>query len=270
MNRAARAGLVLAALLAPASLPAQGWVVEAGAGRALHDPVSARVATTSASLGASYDGTSRWLYVNAGLPLSGGGSGWGALGAGGWLGLLQGRFQGGISAGAHGFGYGAAGPNPAGAGATLELIPTLVSAIGPLAVEAGSGFVGVVDVIGDSTDTRPYLRTHARVGYTAAEGIAVAAEARHLLHADGAWPYLGASAELRRDWGGAWAYAGRWLDGIPSPATAYGVGVRVGVMRATEVHASLRQEPVDPLYFGTPRRTWGIQVSRAIGRRAAA
>jgi len=128
----------------------------------------------------------------------------------------------------------------------------------------------VVDVIGDSTDTRPYLRTHARVGYTAAEGIAVAAEARHLLHADGAWPYLGASAELRRDWGGAWAYAGRWLDGIPSPATAYGVGVRVGVMRATEVHASLRQEPVDPLYFGTPRRTWGIQVSRAIGRRAAA
>ncbi|HEU0012083.1 MAG TPA: glycogen-binding domain-containing protein [Longimicrobium sp.] len=269
MSGAARAGLVLAALLAPALLPAQGWVVEAGAGRALHDPVSARVSTTTASMGASYQGAARWLYLNAGLPLSGGGAGWGAAGAGTWLGVTRGRFPAGIAAGGHAFGYGAAGPNPSGGGATLELIPTVFSTVGQVTVQAGSGFVGVVDVLGDSTDARPYLQSHARAGYAAAQGVDVGAEARHLLGAEGAWPYLGASAELRQAWGGAWAYAGRWLDGIPSPATAYGVGVRVGVVRGTEVQASLRQEPVDPLYFGTPRRTWGVQVTRAIGRRAA-
>jgi hypothetical protein len=52
---------------------------------------------------------------------------------------------------------------------------------------------------------------------------------------------------------------------FPSPRAAYGVGgsVRYGPAR---LEVALRQEPMDPVYLSTPRRTWTVQVSRRIGR----
>jgi hypothetical protein len=40
--------------------------------------------------------------------------------------------------------------------------------------------------------------------------------------------------------------------------------------RRNRLEASVRQEPMDPLYLSTPRRTWSIQLSRGFGRVPAA
>ncbi|HEU0300136.1 MAG TPA: glycogen-binding domain-containing protein [Longimicrobium sp.] len=270
-----RAGGILlrawaALLLAPGAAPAQ-WTVEAAAGRATHDPVSARVSTTSASLGVAWEGGEvGWGYVSGGAPIQGDGPGWGAGGAGAWLGVRRGLLQLGVSAAGHGYAYGSSGPNPAGSGGTLELLPTLAWRRGPLSAEISSGFSGAVDAIGDSTDTRGFHDSAARLSLLVAEGVTVGGDARLLRGEGGDWPYAGGSAELSRPWGGAWAYAGAWLsEDQPEPAAAYGLGVRVRVLDRTEVQAGLRQEPFDPLYWSTPRRTWSLSLSRSLGRRPA-
>lgn len=264
-RRILAAGALL--LLAPAAAAAQ-WTVEAAAGRAVHDPVAARVSTTSASLGLSYDGSGGWGYVSGGAPLEGAGPGWGAGGSGGWIGVRRGSVELGLSAAGHGYAYGRSGPNPAGSGGSAELLPTLSFSRGLLTAEVSSGFSGAVDALGDSSDTRGFHDSAARLTLAAAEGLVVSGAARWVRGEGGDWPYAGGSAELRLPWGAAWAYAGAWLgDDHPEPAAAYGAGVRVRVMDRTEVQAAVRQEPFDPLYWTAPRRTWSVSLSRALGRR---
>lgn len=255
-----------AALLLPAAARAQ-WSVEAAAGRAVHDPVAARVATTSASLGVAYDrGPAGWGYLSGGAPLQGGGPGWGAGGVGGWIGMGGGALRLGLASAGHGYAYGTAGPNPSGSGGTLEVAPTLVFRRGIVSAEVSSGFSGAVDAIGDSTDTRGFHDTAARLAVALADGLTVGGDARWLRGEGGDWPYVGGSAELRQPWGAAWAYAGAWLDeDRPEPAAAYGVGVRVRVVHRTDVQATVRQEPFEPLYWNAPRRTWALSLRRTLG-----
>ena len=267
MSRRRIATACAALLLAPAGAAAQ-WTVEAAAGLAVHDPVSARVSTTSASLGLAYDGGPAWGYLSGGAPIEGGGPGWGAGGMGGWMGIARGPLRLGINGSGHGYAYGSAGPNPSGSGATVELLPTLSFRRGPVLAEVSSGFSGAVDVLGDSTDTRGFHDSAARLAFSPVEGMTVGGDARWVRGEGGDWPYAGGSAELRRPWGAAWAFAGAWMGGgHPEPATAYGAGVRVRVMDRTEVQAAVRQEPFDPLYWTAPRRTWSVSLSRSLGRR---
>lgn len=263
-------GGILAAwalLLAPAAAPAQ-WAVEATAGRALHDPVAARVSTTSASLGVSYDDQDvGWGYLSGGAPIEGGGPGWGAGGVGGWIGLRRGGLQLGLSSSGHGYAYGSAGPNPAGNGGTVELLPTVSWRRGNLLAEVSSGFAGAYDVLGDSSHTRGFHDSAARLAVTVTEGVTVGGDARWMRGEGGDWPYAGGTAEVRRPWGAAWAHAGAWLDeDRPDPSAAYGLGVRVRVMERTDVQATVRQEPFEPLYWNAPRRTWGLSLRRTLGR----
>jgi hypothetical protein len=260
------AACAAALLLAPAA--AAQWTVEAAAGRAVHDPVSARVSTTSASLGLAYEAGGGWGYVSGGAPLEGAGPGWGAGGVGGWLGIQRGTLSLGVSAGGHGYAYGESGPNPSGSGATVELLPTLSWTRGMVTAEVSSGFAGAMDMLGDSTDQRGFHDSAARLSFAPAPGLTVGGDARWVRGEGGDWPYAGGSAELRQPWGGAWAYAGAWLDeDHPNPSTAYGVGVRVRVLSRTDVQASVRQEPFEPLYWTPPRRTWSVSLSRSLGRR---
>lgn len=258
---------LLALILFPAPLAAQ-WTVDAAAGRAVHDPVSARIGSTVASLGLSFrDEAARWLYLSAGTPLQGAGPAWGAGGAGAWLGVERGGASLGLSAGAHAFGYSATDSVRAGGGATLELIPTLSWEGGRLQAELASGLVATADALGDSTTTRALSESYATVGYQVAEGARVAAEGRYV-HADGAGhPYAGARASVARSRADAWAYAGRWLsDEMVSPRSAYGAGAGYALDRRTRVELSLRQETADPVYFAsTPRRTWSVVLSRRFG-----
>jgi len=254
-------------LLPPAAARAQ-WTVEAAAGRAVHDPVSARVSTTSASLGVSYEGAGGWGYAAVGAPLQGRGPGWGAAGAGGWIGARGGSLRLGVSASADGYLYGESGPNPSGSGGTIELLPTLAWRRGPVSAELASGFAGAAELLGDSTDRRGFHDSAARLTLAPAEGLTLGGEARLARGEGGDWPYAGGSGELRASWGALWAWAGAWLDDDhPDPAAAYGVGVRLRVLDRTEIRGSVRQEPFDPLYWTSPRRTWSISLTRALGRR---
>ncbi len=260
-----------ALLLAPAAAAAQ-WTVEAAAGRAVHDPVSARVQTTSASLGLAWaGGGGQWGYVSGGAPLEGSGPGWGAGGLGGWLGIRRGAVQLGVSAAGHGYAYGESGPNPSGSGGVVELLPTVSWRRGAVVAELSSGFSGAADVLGDSTDRRGFHDSAAQLAVSPAAGLTVGGDARWVRGEGDDWPYAGGSAELRQDWGAVWAYAGAWLgEDHPDPAAAYGAGLRLRVLARTDVQASVRQEPFDPLYWTAPRRTWSVSLSRSLGRPRAA
>jgi hypothetical protein len=173
-----------------------------------------------------------------------------------------------VSAAGHGYAYGESGPNPSGSGATVELLPTLAWRGGAVAAELSSGFSGAADVLGDSTEQRGFHDSAARLSFNPVAGLTVGGEGRWVRGQGDHWPYAGGSAELRQPWGTAWAYAGAWLDEEhPDPAAAYGVGLRVRAISHTDVQASVRQEPFDPLYWTAPRRTWSVSLSRALGRR---
>jgi hypothetical protein len=262
----------LAACVLATPLAAQGWTVEATAGRASYSAVAARVGSTSASLGVAYEGRQRWLYASAGSPLDGRGPAWAATGAGAFVGVspLRGLSLGANLAG-HAYGYVAADVAPAGGGGTLELLPTAIVRHGPVRAHLSSGFVGVADGSeGLSTEQRTFLDTNGGIALTVA-GIELSAGARYL-HGEGeSLPYAGGAAQVERGWGGAWAYAGAWLDAdYPSPAAAGGVGASLRVDGRTRVAASYRQEPADPVYRSLPRRSWSVSVRRGIGPRPAA
>jgi hypothetical protein len=261
------AAALAAAFLAPASLSAQGWTVDAAAGRAVHDPVSARIGSTVASLGLSYDGASRWLYLSAGGPLGDPGPAWGAAGAGAWMGAERFGLTLGASLGAHAFGYGETAGQPAGGGLTVEVLPGASWERGPVRAELSSGVVGTADLSGDSAESRVASDSYARLAYAVAEGVAVAADGRFVAADGEGWPYAGGSLEAARGRVSGWAYGGRWLgEDFVAPRTAYGVGAGYGIDRRTRVEASYRQETVDPVYAtSTPRRSWTVQVSRRLG-----
>ena len=270
MRFAVPAALAAALLAPPVLASAQGWTVDAAAGRAVHDPVSARVGSTVASLGLSWDGgrDAPWLYLSAGTPLGGPGPAWGAGGAGAWIGARRGPFELGASLGAHVFGYGASQGSPDGFGGTLEVIPAVAVTRGSLRAELSSGFVGTADAVGDSSSNRVVHESGARLSWSGAPGVELAAQARYLRADSGDFPYVGGAAGYERGRLGVWGYAGTWLhDDFPAPSEAFGAGASYEVIPRTRVQLSFRQEPVDPVYFGTPRRSWSVQVSRAIGRR---
>lgn len=254
------------ALFAPA-LAAQGWSVSVAAGRAVDDPVAARLPSSVTSLGVDYaDSADRWLYATAGTPLWGDGPEWGAAGAGGWLGVDRGGVSLGARIGAHLFGWAAEDSTPSGTGGTVEVMPTLSAGRGPIRAELASGFVGTMETSGGFATRRGLSQSLARVTATPAEGIGLTAEARYLHGSGGDWPYAGASLQLLRGAWGGWAYGGEWLRAnLPAPRTAYGAGASYTRWR-TRLEAGVRQEPVDPLYLGTPRRSWTVRLSRALGR----
>jgi hypothetical protein len=261
--------LVTASLLIPAALAAQGWTVEAAAGRAVSDPVSARVPSNVASLGLEYaDSAARWHYLTAGTPFSGDAPNWVAGGAGAWLGIDRGAWTLGASLGAHGYGFGAADSVSAGGGASLEVMPAFTLSGGSLRAELSSGAIGVTDFGDDSLNlgSRVVSASSARLIATLAPGVEVSGDARYVRSRDGGFPYAGGSLLAEHGAYTGWAYAGSWIrSDYPSPRTAYGAGASVR-FRRTRLEASVRQEPVDPVYLGTPRRSWSVQLSQGFGR----
>jgi hypothetical protein len=253
----------------PAALGAQGWAVQAAAGRAVSDPVSAQVGSNVASLGVEYaDSAARWLYVTAGTPLGGNAPSWLAGGAGTWLGIDRGEWTLGASLGAHGFGYGEADSVSSGGGGSVEVMPTFTLSRGPLRAELASGVVGVADFGGDSLSagSRVVSASSARLIGVVAPGVELSGETRYLRSDDGGFPYAGAALQGEHGPYAGWVYAGQWLkDDFPAPKTAYGAGASVR-FRRTRLEAAVRQEPVDPVYPGTPRRSWTVQLSQGFGR----
>jgi len=262
--------LLVLLLSAPAASAAQGWSVSVSAGRAVDDPVSARLGSSVVSAGADYaDSAARWLYLRAGTPLGSRGPAWGAGGAGAWLGMERGALTLGASLGGHLFGWNAADSVESGGGATVEVMPAVTWARGALRAELASGFVGTTATSDSAGGARGLSESSARLIAAVAPGVEISGEARYLHASDGGWRYAGAAVQGERGRWGGWAYAGSWLGSFPAPKAAYGVGASVRYRR-NRLEASVRQEPMDPLYLSLPRRTWNVQLSRGFGRVPAA
>jgi len=262
--------LIVLFLSAPAASAAQGWSASVSAGRAVDDPVSARLGSSVASAGVDYaDSAARWLYVRAGTPLGSRGPAWGAGGAGTWLGIERGAFTLGASLAGHLFGWNAADSVESGGGATVEVMPAITWARGPLRAELAGGFVGTTASSDSAGGARGLSESSARLIAAMAPGVEVSGEGRFLYGSGGDWRYAGAAVQAERGRWGGWAYAGSWLGSFPAPKAAYGVGGSVRYRR-TRLEAAVRQEPMDPLYLSTPRRTWSVQLSRGFGRVPAA
>lgn len=258
--------LALAACAIAAPLHAQRWTVDATAGRAAYDAVAARVGTTTASVSVAYEGGPRWLYASTGVPIRGGGPRWAATGTGGWLALPERRgLTLGANLGGHAYAYARADSVSAGGGGTVEVIPTAVLRRGPLRAEVSAGFMGVVEAFSRYyNQNRGYLDSGARLAWAPAPGVELAADARYLRSDVQGWPFAGGSAQVERRWGGAWAYAGAWLD---DPSASAGVGASAKLGARTEVAASFRREASDPVYRNLPRQSWSLSVRRSLGPR---
>lgn len=287
---------VLFCVLCPSLAHARQWAVDLSAGRALYEGLNDRVGAVNLAAGFRYESDrQRWGYLSGGLDLEKNGPRWAAGGAGGWMGVERGALALGVSLGAHGFGYSLdvteefPTDNPAGTpelylveklawGATLEALPALRLRRGTMALEAHAGVVQTVRTMAGQFHLGDYLlaRTAFDGGGSAAveagHGLRLGAEGRFLYLPSGGHPYAGASAQYARGAGSLWASAGRWMSpGLAGDsALGYGVGGSLRTGAGWELLAAWQQDASDPLYENTPRSSWSVRLSRALGRRPPA
>lgn len=266
-RRAALPFFFLFVLLAPTALPAQGWTVDLSAGRAVERAAS-ELDSDNLMLGLRRAGA-LWAYLQGGVPVSGGAPAWGALGSGTRLGQRAG-----VDVAVHAFGYGAWEESPAGGGATVEALPMLSRRGAVLGAEVRSGVVLFARSSSLETVRRAAWHSDARLSAEPADGVTLALEGRVLRVAEGGFPYMGATAEITRERGSAWAFAGRWIaDSLPvlhgEPRTGAvgraGVGAALRLPHAMELGLSWQSEGGDPVYGSLPRRSWSVRLSRALG-----
>lgn len=266
-RRAALPLLLLALLFAPAALPAQGWTVDLSAGRAV-ERAAPELDSDNLMLGLRRAGA-LWAYLQGGVPVSGAAPWWVALGSGTRLGERTG-----VDLAVHGFGYGAWEESPAGGGATLEALPLLARRGGVLGAEVRSGVVLYARSSSLETVRRAAWQSDARLSAHPADGVTLTLDGRLLRVAEGGFPYVGTGAEIARERGSLWAFAGRWLaDSLPvlhdEPRTGAvgraGVGAALRLPGAMEVALSWQTEGGDPVYGSLPRRSWSVRLSRALG-----
>lgn len=259
------AAAVLLLLTAPAAVGAQGWAVEASAGRTAHGPAGSVLGTTGATLSLLHEGT-RWLYLSGGVPFDTAGVPWGAAGLGTRLSVARGALRAGGDLAGHAYGFRDRVGVASGGGVTVEMMP-LLSITGRMArVELRSGLLHHTSAYAGRTASRSLHASDARLTVGSA-AMQVAAEGRFWRAAEGDYPYAGMSVQLGSGGVGAWGFAGRWLsDRIEEPV--WGAGARLRLPAGTEVHAAYQQESIDPLFWNAPRRSWTIGLSRRFGRAA--
>jgi hypothetical protein len=256
-------------------------------GRAVYDPVNAEVGAVNASVGLRYQATGlrlhtteRWLYLSGGTDLGSQGPQWGAAGVGGRVAVL-GRpgWDLGVDVGTSLYGYTASsyeveengGPvtvrEEEDWGGTAEAIPTLEFRRGPVGVELRSGVVTTFGPFEGEWLAVTAFDGGANLSVAPAEGVLVGAVGRYMRFPEGGYPYLGGSVQLTRGPAVLWAFAGRWMsDTLASPREGYGVGASMTPLPGLQVMGGWQQEPSDPLFLNSPRRTWSLRVSRTVGR----
>jgi hypothetical protein len=250
---------------------AQQWVVDAGAGRTSHEAVASTAESLGATLGVRREGT-RWLYLNAGLPLDSEGVPWGAIGAGGRF--ATGSSLGlGVDVGAHIYGFSDRSSASSGAGLTSDVLPLAFLRLGHTRLEVRSGIVHHASVFrqdgdpflsaGASGRTVHHSDARAFVGIGAARLIG---EGRLVRADEGNYPYAGAALEVAIGQGSLWGAVGSWFSELIEQPV-WSVGGRMGLPRNMELYAQYQQDTNDPLYWNAPRTSWSVGISRSIGAR---
>jgi hypothetical protein len=265
-------GFIFLGLLAgsASSAWAQGWTLDAYAGRAVFDPVSANVGTKNLSLGLRYAGLEGgWLYLFGAAPLADANPYWAAAGLGRRF-IFTTRsssaniLSAGLDLGAHGLGFRDPATSDPGGGATFEAFPFVALQRGAARLELRSGLLQYAGRFAGETESRTIYDSGARLVLSAATPLELTGEARYLRTEEGGYPYLGAAATMHHGRGELWASAGRWLADALSDLS-WGAGASLELGQRFELWAALRQEAPDPIYWNGARRSWNIGVSRRLG-----
>jgi hypothetical protein len=259
--------VVLLATLAatPLAAAAQGWALDAYAGRAVYDPVSTDVGTSNAVLGVRYgreDAT--WFYLSAAVPFAAGDVLWSAAGLSQRLQTGVGSLSAGLDMAAHGHAYRDPSATSFGAGATTQAVPFAAFEAGAGRVEVRSGLMHYASTFSGQTESRTLHDSGVRLILGGALPLELAAEGRYARVDEGNYPYGGAAASVRLGRGEIHASVGRWFsDDLPDASWATGASFAVNPDVA--VWGSIRQESSNPLYWNDSRRGWNIGVSRRFG-----
>jgi hypothetical protein len=250
-------------LLVPARGEAQGWIVDLSAGHFVDEPVQAALGTTGLTLGVRHEGRP-WFFLSAGAPFDSAGLPWGAIGLGGRLATSGKRVSLGLDAGAHGFAFVDRGLRQGGGGLSAEAMPVVGLRAGRVGIEMRSGVIHYGTVHSGEFGGRTIHQTDARAA-VGAGWLVLAGESRLLRAAEADYPYIGGAVQAKLDRVSLSAHGGTWLtESIETPV--WGVGARVRVHGAAEVHLAFEQETSDPLYWNAPRKSWSAGLSHRIGR----
>jgi hypothetical protein len=264
--------VVFLSLLAgtPSSVKAQGWTLDAYAGRAVFDPVAARVGTKNLSVGLRYAGLEgSWLYLFGAAPLAGVNPFWAAVGLGrraifATRSLPAVHLSAGLDLGAHGYGYRNPTSSGLGGGATLEALPFVALQRAAARLELRSGLLHYAGGFAGVTESRMIHDSGIRLVLSGNSSLELAGEARYLWAEEGGYPFAGVSASLDHGRGDLWASAGRWLsDALSDLSWSTGASLELGPR--FDLWAVLRQETTDPIYWNDARRSWNIGVSHRLG-----
>jgi hypothetical protein len=268
----AAAAALLALVVSAPPTSAQGWAVDAYAGRAVYDAVAASIGTSNGVLGIRYNGAGgSWLYVTAAAPLAAGNPAWGALGLGHRLMAGRKGFGAGLDIGAHGYGYRDPSTVDFGAGATVHALPFLAAVRGPARLEIRSGVLQHLSTLAGQSHSRAVHDSGVRLAVGGSSPLELSGEGRYVRAEEGGYSYGGAMVSLDHGRGEIWVSAGRWFsEAIPD--LAWGTGATVKLGTAYDLWASVRHDPAHPLYWNDARQSWNVGVSRrlgSVGQRAA-
>lgn len=257
---------MLVALLVPARTTAQGWVIDASAGRAVHGPVPSSIETTGATLSIRHEGA-RWSYLSAGAPFDSAGLPWGAAGLGGRFSAGAGQVSVGVDLAGHAFGYRDRFADGSGSGAIAEAMPLLSLSGAAARLDLRSGLQHHTRADTGLTTSRTLHASDARL--TLGSGrVQVSGEGRYLRASEGDYPYAGAGFETSIGAGSVWGYAGKWFSSVVE-TPVWGVGASMPLGGRAEAYAAFAQETNDPLLWNAPRQSWSIGVNRRLGRAVA-
>jgi hypothetical protein len=260
------AALGLTGNAAPAAAQAERWKVDLYAGRALHDPLAARVGASNLSASLSFGALPQsYFYTSAGAPLSDNAPWWGALGGAIRLPAVGSKL--GLDLGGHGFAYRDALLDRLGSGMTMEARGFAGLALGAGArLEGRAGWIQHLTTLAAERTLQGAFETDVRIA--AGGALSYAGVARLVQTSDGSFPF--GRAELAATHGPIqiWALAERWLAAdLTDTGWGTGASLRVG---SSDLWAGWSRETSNPLYWNQPRQSWVVGFTRRLGRPSAA
>jgi hypothetical protein len=275
--------LALAALLGsclPAPASAQGWHIDAQAGRLRFDAGPDDADFASFTLGIARDGARGGLRLAVAVPLAERDPLYGA--AGGWhrWQTRAGPLTTGVDLSAQGFVYRDRSPRAAGLlplpadeaertgfGVAGEVFPFVSIGRGQWQAEARFGLAHYQSDFADVVRRRTLPVVDLRLAMVQLPALVFSTESRYYAARERSYPYAGVLAQFTHGRLRGWGSVGHWfVDTARAAPWAAGASVRVGSL--ITFSASARRHTLDPLYRAPPRTTWGVGASLMLSRPA--
>jgi hypothetical protein len=275
--------LITAALaLWSAPVAAQQWSVEAHAGRirSALDPGAPQSETFM--VGLRYDAPFTAFRISTGIPTESTQPLWAAVGAAKRLALRSGNIAGGLDVSGHAFllhdRVDRTREVPGLFGQSLEALPGLsghavagqfMPVIGyeteRFQVHGRAGVSHYSGKFGEQTRDRTVKVADAEVLFAPAASVTITPAVRHFIAEEDNYTYAGVSAGFVRGRAGVWGTIGHWLA-TENQRTPWAIGASAKLHDRATLHASVRNDALDPLYLNPPQTAWSLGMSVQLTR----